>query len=79
MISLLVCIDFEGSDIEKTTKSSDLSNTTLSEVQVLTDIEGMTKEIKEEDPKVEKVELLIPWRDEHFQTYTRYDGETVIQ
>ena len=63
---------FEGSDVEKTTKSSDLTNTAVSEVQDLTGIEEMTEGIKEEDPQVEKVELLIPWRDEHFQTYTRY-------
>ena len=64
---------FEGSDVEKTTKSTDLTSALSSEIRVLTDINNVTEKIKEEEPQVEKVELLVPWRDENFQSKTRYD------
>ena len=64
---------FEGSDVEKTTKSADLTSAVSSEIRVLTDIDNVTEKIKEEEPQVEKVELLVPWRDENFQSKTRYD------
>ena len=64
---------FEGSDVEKTTKYADLTSAVSSEIRVLTDIDNVTEKIKEEEPKVEKVELLVPWRDENFQSNTRYN------
>ena len=64
---------FEGSDVEKTTKYVDLTSAVSSEIRVLTDIDNVTEKIKEEEPQVEKVELLVPWRDENFQSKTRYD------
>ena len=64
---------FEGSDVEKTTKYADLTSAVSSEIRVLTDMDNVTEKIKEEEPQAEKVELLVPWRDENFQSKTRYD------
>ena len=61
-------ISVEGSDVEKTTKSADLTSTVSSEI--MTDIDAVTESIKEEEPQVQ---LLVPWHGEHFQSYTRYD------
>ena len=64
MIAAQSAFHFEASDVEKKTKSADLTNTTSSEIRVLTDIEGITGGDTEKDPQVENVE--------HFQSITRY-------